>query len=66
MKDYIVYTDSACDIDPKILAEWGVSYSSLTFRFDDSEKEFYRQNKKMVDLPLNLTSEEQDWLDSDW
>ncbi|MBR5454063.1 MAG: DegV family protein [Clostridia bacterium] len=40
MKDYIVYTDSACDIDPKILAEWGVGYSSLTFRFDDSEKEY--------------------------
>lgn len=35
-------------------------------KLDDSEKEFYRQNKKMVDLPLNLTSEEQDWLDSDW
>lgn len=30
------------------------------------EQEFYRENKKMVDLPQNLTEEEKDWLDSDW
>lgn len=30
------------------------------------EQEFYQENKKMVDLPLNLTEEEQEWLDSDW
>ena len=30
------------------------------------EQEFYRENKKMVDLPQNLTEEEQEWLDSDW
>ena len=30
------------------------------------EQDFYRENKKMVDLPQNLTEEEQEWLDSDW
>ena len=30
------------------------------------EQEFYRENKKMVDLPQNLTEEEKEWLDSDW
>lgn len=30
------------------------------------EQEFYLENKKMVDLPQNLTEEEQEWLDSDW
>lgn len=30
------------------------------------EEKFYRENKKRVDLPLNLTSEESEWLDSDW
>ena len=30
------------------------------------EQEFYKENKKMVDLPQNLTEEEQEWLDSDW
>ena len=24
------------------------------------------KNKKMVDLPQNLTEEEKEWLDSDW
>ncbi len=35
-------------------------------KLDHWEKEFYRENKKMVDLPQNLTEEEQEWLDSDW
>lgn len=35
-------------------------------KLENWEQEFYRENKKMVDLPFNLTEEEQDWLDSDW
>lgn len=30
------------------------------------EEEFYRENRKMIDLPQKLTKEEQDFLDSDW
>ena len=33
---------------------------------DDWEREFYKENKKIVDLPQNLTEEEKEWLDSDW
>ena len=40
MRDYIIFTDSACDITPDILAGWGVRYKSLTFRFDGDEKEY--------------------------
>lgn len=40
MKDYVIFTDSACDIAPEILSEWGVSSRCLTFRFDDSEQEY--------------------------
>ena len=35
-------------------------------KLENWEQEFYRENKKMVDLPQNLTEEEQEWLDSDW
>ena len=35
-------------------------------KLEDWEREFYRENKKMVDLPHKLTDEEQEWLDSDW
>lgn len=30
------------------------------------EQEFYRENKKIIDLPHKLTDKEQEWLDSDW
>ncbi len=44
MSEYVIFTDSACDLSPDLLAEWGVSYRSLTFRFDGEEKE-YRNNE---------------------
>ena len=40
MKEYVIYTDSGCDIKPELLREWGVASSHLTFRFEDSEKEY--------------------------
>ena len=40
MRDYVIFTDSACDIKPELLAEWGVPYRSLTFRFDGEDKEY--------------------------
>lgn len=35
MRDYVIFTDSACDIRPEILAQWGVEFQSLTFHFED-------------------------------
>ena len=46
MSEYIIYTDSACDIAPEILKEWGVKYQNLTFRFVDEEREY--QNDEMT------------------
>lgn len=40
MRDYIIYTDSACDISPEILNEWGVKVIPLTFRFAEEDKEY--------------------------
>lgn len=40
MSEYIIFTDSACDIKPEILEKWGVPFCSLTFRFDGDEKEY--------------------------
>ena len=34
MSGYVIHTDSACDIDPSILREWGVGCTNLTFRFN--------------------------------
>lgn len=40
MSNYQIFTDSACDINPALLAEWGVKFKELTFRFDGSEQEY--------------------------
>ncbi len=40
MREYIIYTDSACDINSEFLNSWGVRSCSLTFRFSDEDKEY--------------------------
>ena len=37
MSNYIIVTDSACDMLPETLVSWGVPYASLTYRFDGEE-----------------------------
>ncbi len=46
--DYVIFTDSACDIPPKMLSQWGVPFRSLNFRFEGSEKEYSNE-----DMPVN-------------
>ena len=53
MKQFCIFTDSACDVKPSLLAEWGVASLSLNFRFTGDEtlytdntmpiKDFYDQ-----------------------
>lgn len=40
MSQYIIYTDSACDIDMHILQEWGVYSSCLSFHFEGDETQY--------------------------
>ena len=40
MSNYVILTDSGCDIRPEVLKDWGVSFSSLTFKFDNDEREY--------------------------
>ncbi len=40
MNNYVIHTDSACDIKPELLEKWRVSCTPLTFRFTDSETEY--------------------------
>lgn len=35
-------------------------------KLESWEQEFYRENKKLINLPQNLTDEEKEWIDSDW
>ncbi len=40
MNPYVILTDSACDIPPEILEQWGVTCRELTFRFEGDENEY--------------------------
>lgn len=40
MNNYVIFTDSSCDLSQEMLNARGVYSASLTFRFDDSEKEY--------------------------
>lgn len=44
---YVIFTDSGCDIKPALLKEWGVRFESLTFRFNDEDK-----NYTEADMPI--------------
>lgn len=37
MNDYVIYTDSGCDLDRETLDSWGVPHQCLTFKFDGSD-----------------------------
>ena len=41
MNTYQIVTDSACDIKPQMLEQWGVKLIELNFRFDGEDKEYF-------------------------
>lgn len=47
MSEYVIFTDSGCDIKPAMLKEWGVYYTNLTFKFDGEEKVYSNE-----DMPI--------------
>lgn len=52
MNDYVIFTDSCCDISPEILSQWGVPYANMTFLFDGENKEYINAditNKEFYD-----------------
>ena len=40
MNEYIIFTDSCCDINPALLREWGVPYACMTFTIDGESREY--------------------------
>ncbi|MBQ1226288.1 MAG: DegV family protein [Clostridia bacterium] len=50
MSNYVIFTDSGCDIKPELLSEWGVPFKSLNFRFDGSEKEYSNEDMSATEF----------------
>ena len=40
MSNYVIFTDSCCDISPEVLKQWGVPYANMTFSFDGENREY--------------------------
>lgn len=40
MRDYVIFTDSSCDLEPGLLAQWQVPFVSLTVKFDEDARSF--------------------------
>ena len=50
MSDYVIFTDSACDVQPEILESWGVEYINMTFRFEGDGNEYTNGNIDISDF----------------
>ena len=51
---FVIFTDSACDINPAILSEWGVERVSLAFRFDHIDKDFLNDDMPIEEFYQNM------------
>ncbi|MBQ7118631.1 MAG: DegV family protein [Oscillospiraceae bacterium] len=40
MENFVIYTDTACDIEKETLGKWGVGLVPLSFRFNDIDKDY--------------------------
>ncbi len=40
MSDYVIFTDSCCDVKPELLQEWGVPFANMTFLFEGEDREY--------------------------
>lgn len=44
MSNYIIITDSACDLPSELLHQWGVPFVNMTFKFENEEQEYANEN----------------------
>ena len=54
MSNYVIFTDSACDIVPSLLSEWGVRCVSLAFRFDHIDQDYLNDDMPIKEFYQNM------------
>ena len=50
MSEFVLFTDSGCDIKPDMLKEWDVPYLNLTFRFEGNSTEYTGDDMSIHDF----------------
>ncbi len=56
MNNYVIFTDSSCDLSEEMLKERGVYSSSLSFRFDDGEKDYFNNEMSIEEFYNKMLS----------
>ena len=54
MNNFVIFTDSACDIYPEVLERWGVGCVSLAFRFDHIDRDFKNEDMPIGEFYQNM------------
>ena len=50
MNDYVIFTDTACDIEASMLHDWGVHFISMSFSFEDESREYYDRDMEITEF----------------
>lgn len=50
MSNYIIFTDTSCDINAKTLEQWNIPCVDLTFRFDDEDRDYVTNDMSPTDF----------------
>ena len=58
MSEYMIFTDSACDINPDILREWKVGFIELSFRFEGESKDYLNSQMNIKDFYARMRNGE--------
>ena len=54
MNNFVIFTDSACDIHPEVLENWGVGCVSLAFRFDHIDRDYKNEDMPIQEFYRNM------------
>ena len=54
MNNFVIFTDSACDIYPEVLENWGVGCVSLAFRFDHIDRDYKNEDMPIQEFYQNM------------
>ena len=54
MNNFVIFTDSACDIYPDVLKQWGVGCVSLEFRFNHIDRDFKNEDMPIGEFYQNM------------
>lgn len=54
MSEYVIYTDTGCDISKELLQEWGVTRAEMTFNFDDDKNTYVMGQMGIHDFYLRM------------